>query len=129
MNHINRSTLWVMGIMGAATLGACGEQPQIALSSEDVVTRIITSDEVRQLDPGSLLTLDTRDPLNQVFYVYDGGNSRIVGFDLEDCYADAALAIACTANLVLGQPDFNSSGCNGDSGFQGFPKRPPTTSG
>ena len=71
--------------------------------------------------------VDTRDPLNQVFYVYDGGNSRILGFDLEDCYADAALAIACTANLVLGQPDFNSSGCNGDSAFQGFPKRAPAS--
>lgn len=71
--------------------------------------------------------VDTRDPLNQVFYVYDAGNSRILGFDLEDCYADAAIEVACTANLVLGQPDFNSATCNGDSAFQGYPKRAPAT--
>ena len=55
-----------------------------------------------------------------VLYVWDGGNSRVLGVDLADCYA----ATPCSGEIVIGQPSgTDSSACNGDSNFQSFPKR------
>jgi sugar lactone lactonase YvrE len=78
-------------------------------------------------------------------YVYDGGNSRVLGFDhLGTCAGGAKVGQNCTANsdcpgstctvvegrgadLVLGQPSLNSSACNGDGAFQRFPTRAPAS--
>lgn len=78
-------------------------------------------------------------------YIYDGGNSRVLGLaSLGLCAAGAQSGQPCTANaecpgslcqvdpqrpadLVLGQPDFNSSACNGDSAFQDYPTPPAPT--
>ena len=54
-------------------------------------------------------------------YVWDGGNSRVLGINLAECYAGEG---PCTADVVIGQPSgYGHGGCNGDSSFQGFPVR------
>ena len=54
-------------------------------------------------------------------YIWDSGNSRIVGIDLAKCYATES---PCSADLIIGQPaPFDHSACNGDSGVQNFPSR------
>lgn len=58
-------------------------------------------------------------------YVWDSGNSRVLGIDLGACYAGTS---PCTAAVVIGQPSgSNHSACNGDSGFQGYPNRAPAS--
>ncbi len=55
-------------------------------------------------------------------YIWDAGNSRILGIDLRTCYAGEG---PCSADVVIGQPTaFDHSACNGDSNVQGFPMRP-----
>lgn len=58
-------------------------------------------------------------------YVWDAGNSRILGIDLAKCYNSPS---PCTADIVIGQPSGNDYGaCNQDSSFQTYPKRPPSS--
>ncbi len=60
-------------------------------------------------------------------YVWDSGNSRILGIDLAACYAGAG---PCTPQVVIGQPSGSDhSACNGDSGFQRYPRRAPASAG
>ena len=72
-------------------------------------------------------------------YVYDSGNSRVLGLSyLGVCLSGANAGQHCTSNsdcpgsscqiqtdkvadIVLGQPSFTSSACNGDSGYQMYP--------
>ena len=85
--------------------------------------------------------VDRRTRPNRVF-VYDSGNSRVLGLlSLGMCVAGEKAGQACTtrsdcpnstcliqenkpADLVLGQPSFNSSTCNSDSGYQIYPEAP-----
>lgn len=78
-------------------------------------------------------------------YIYDGGNSRVLGLAyLGRCPAGVRRGERCTtdsdcpgsacdlhegrqADLVLGQPDFASSACNGDSNYQRYPERAPAS--
>jgi hypothetical protein len=78
-------------------------------------------------------------------YVYDGGNSRVLGLShLGSCASGTNLGQNCTANsncpgstcaieegrgadLVLGQPSFTRSACNGDGAFQRYPMRAPAS--
>ena len=54
-------------------------------------------------------------------YVWDSANSRILGIDLEKCYAGEG---PCSADMVIGQPTgFDHSACNGDNSVQHFPVR------
>ena len=54
-------------------------------------------------------------------YVWDSGNSRILGIDLAKCYAGSG---PCTADIVIGQPSgYDHAACNGDNGVQNFPVR------
>ena len=54
-------------------------------------------------------------------YIWDSGNSRILGIDLAECYAGEA---SCSAEIVLGQPSgYDHSACNAEGGFQDFPRR------
>ena len=58
-------------------------------------------------------------------YIWDSGNSRILGIDLARCYANES---PCRADIVIGQPSgFDHSACNGDSGFQRYPDRAPAS--
>lgn len=55
-------------------------------------------------------------------YVWDSGNSRILGIDLAKCYAQGS---PCSADIVIGQPSASDYGaCNLDSSFQTYPNRP-----
>ena len=106
----------------------------------------ITPNEVvanRIFNPAGL-TVDRSVRPNRI-YIYDGGNSRVLGLShLGACVGGVKLGQACTTNsdcpasscaidetrgadLVLGQSDFNHSGCNGDSGFQAYPDVPPAS--
>jgi len=80
-------------------------------------------------------------------YVYDSGNSRVLGLShLGTCLAGPNAGQACTTNsdcptsscqiqeyraadIVFGQPSFNSSACNGDSGYQMYPDVPMASAG
>ena len=58
-------------------------------------------------------------------YVWDAGNSRILGVDLSSCYENPG---PCSADIVLGQPSaFDHAGCNADSNVQNFPFRAVAT--
>ena len=74
-------------------------------------------------NPGGVVVDRSVDPGRA--YVWDSGNSRILGIDLAGCYANES---PCSADVVLGQPSgYDHSACNGDSGFQNFPVRAPAT--
>ncbi len=71
-------------------------------------------------NPGGVVVDRTADP--GTAYVWDGGNSRILGIDLAKCYEETG---PCSADIVIGQPSgYDHSACNGDSGVQSFPDRP-----
>ena len=58
-------------------------------------------------------------------YIWDSGNSRILGIDLAKCYDGDP---PCSADIVIGQPSgYDHAACNGDNGVQDFPMRPPPT--
>ena len=76
------------------------------------------------------------------FFIYDAGNSRILGMNSigvcdsgnnhgQACSTDSDCSQSTcsiqemrSADIVIGQPDFNTSTCNGDSGYQNFPEVP-----
>jgi hypothetical protein len=61
-------------------------------------------------------------------YIWDSGNSRILGIDLGTCYARRAAGQRCTADRVFGQASGSDRGaCNRDSSFQTYPNRPPSS--
>jgi len=68
--------------------------------------------------------INRNNPSDNKMYVDDAGNNRILGFDLEDCRASLTEPLNCIPTIVLGQPNFNSGACNGDSGFQNYPTPP-----
>ena len=58
-------------------------------------------------------------------YVWDSGNSRILGIDLAKCYEGDP---PCSADIVIGQPSgYDHAACNGDNGVQDFPFRAQPT--
>lgn len=105
----------------------------------------ITPNEVtarRLFNPGGVLVDRSVRP-NRV-YIFDGGNSRVLGLDHlgqvasgpnagKRCTSDSDFGARCAieeargADLVLGQPDLNHSACNGDGNFQTYPDRAPAS--
>ena len=70
-------------------------------------------------NPGGVVVDRSVDPGRA--YVWDSGNSRILGIDLGKCYDGPS---PCSADIVLGQPSlYDHAACNGDSGLQDYPKR------
>ena len=70
-------------------------------------------------NPGGVVVDRSVDPGRA--YVWDSGNSRILGIDLAECYANES---PCSADVVLGQPSaYDHSACNGDGGLQNYPVR------
>ncbi|HEY5039625.1 MAG TPA: hypothetical protein VIJ93_11180, partial [bacterium] len=60
----------------------------------------------------------------QRLYVWDSGNSRILGFsNIANANTSGSNpgAIPLGADIVLGQPDFAHTACNGDSNMQNYP--------
>ncbi len=71
-------------------------------------------------NPGGILIDRSTEPGKA--YIWDSGNSRILGLDLAECYEGET---PCSARLVIGQPSpYDHSGCNGDSGVQNYPALP-----
>lgn len=59
-------------------------------------------------------------------YVYDGSNSRIIGVkNIDTCVSQAPNCVidASQGDIVIGQPNFTSSTCNGDSSYQNYPNQ------
>lgn len=97
----------------------------------------------RLFNPGGVIVDRSVRPAR--VYVYDGGNSRVLGLSHlghvaggpdagKPCTSDSdAPGSSCVieqgrgADLVLGQPDFTHSGCNGDGNFQTYPVRAPAS--
>ena len=86
-----------------------------------------------EISPNSVVANKVNIPLGAVIdrsstpqklYIYDAGNSRILGLNWDNCLA---LAGACSAEKVIGQPNLNSGACNGDGQFQNFPTRASAT--
>src|SRR4051812_34507610 len=96
----------------------------------------ITPNEVtarRLFNPGGVIVDRSVAPAR--VYVYDGGNSRVLGLSHlghvaggpnagKPCTSDSdapgsrcAIEEGSGADLVFGQPDFTHSGCNGDGNF------------
>src|SRR6266536_5639256 len=71
------------------------------------------------------VVVDRTNPGGNRLYVYDAGNNRILGFDLNTCRSSLTDPLGCTADIVIGQPNMGTSACNGDSGFQNYPSLAP----
>lgn len=81
------------------------------------------------------VVVDRSNSSDNKIYIYDGGNSRILGIDLPNCLAHQGDPLHCSADIVIGQPASHSgdtnfgktAACNGDSAFQNYPTRAPAT--
>ena len=107
----------------------------------EIVPNEVTSR--RLFNPGGVLVDRSVRP-NRV-YVYDSGNSRVLGLShLGTCSGGTKAGKDCTANsdcpgsacmikegrgadIVIGQPSFDRAACNGDSGTQRYPVRAPAS--
>ena len=91
---------------------------------------VIGKPDFTQIAPKSVVPFKVNNPTGVVVdrsvdpgraYVWDSGNSRILGIDLARCYEDAH---PCKADIVIGQPSgYDHAACNGDNGVQNFPMR------
>jgi len=74
----------------------------------------------------------------QRLFIWDGGNSRVLGFsdinraiysdypaDTQLCLGSDPSRIPAGADIVLGQPDFSHCACNGDGNYQDYPLLTP----
>lgn len=120
---------WYAAYIGAAEGGAVrGEAndlwADIVLGKRDfgeIAPRKIVLDKVSS--PGGVIVDRSESPGRA--YVWDSGNSRIIGIDLEDCYLKDEEE-RCAADIVIGQPSATDWGaCNRDSSFQYYPERAP----
>jgi hypothetical protein len=103
------------------------------ISGDRAADRILGKPDFSEVNPyttvaGKLwlphgVVVDRSNPSSNKLYIYDGGNNRILGFDLSTCRSSPTDPLGCTANIVIGQPSMSTSACNGDSGFQNYPFR------
>jgi sugar lactone lactonase YvrE len=86
----------------------------------EIMAREIVADKLNS--PGGVVVDTSVSPGRA--YVWDSGNSRILGLDLGQCYG-AASGTRCTPSLIFGQPSGSDHGaCNLDSSAQQYPARP-----
>ena len=95
---------------------------------------VIGQPDFTQIAPKSVVPFKVNNPTGVVVdrsvspgraYVWDSGNSRILGIDLASCYEGPG---PCSADIVIGQPSgYDHAACNGDNGVQNFPVRPLPT--
>ena len=91
---------------------------------------IIGKPDFSQIAPKSVVPFKVNNPTGVIVdrsvepgraYVWDSGNSRILGIDLAKCYEGSG---PCSADIVIGQPSgYDHAACNGDNGLQKFPVR------
>ena len=69
-------------------------------------------------------------PAHHRLYVWDDGNSRILGFSDTQVFSPNTNAnqLGFTADIVLGQNSVTTCGCNGDNNNQNWPSFTPPTS-
>ncbi len=65
------------------------------------------------------------DTLHNILYCWDVANNRIMGVNLATL--PPGQGVGTGAQIVLGQPDFNHTGDNGDTNWQNFPTWPAPT--
>lgn len=128
----------VTGFSALGTANAITEvplgQPVRGRSGDLWADVILGKPDFSEIGPGEVVPFKVFNPGGVVIdrsttpgraYVWDAGNSRILGIDLEKCYASES---PCSADIVIGQPAANDHGaCNGDSGVQNFPNRAPAS--
>lgn len=74
-------------------------------------------------EPGGIIVDRSTSPGRA--YIWDSGNNRILGVDLNRCYGQDP---PCQTEIVIGQPSGSDYGaCNLDSSFQTYPNRPPSS--
>jgi hypothetical protein len=142
-----------VGFLSAATFGLAGARaatPVRGVSGDLWADVVVGQPEFGQITPNQVTARRLFNPGGVIVdrsvrparvYVYDGGNSRVLGLSHlghvaggpdagKPCTSDSdAPGSFCRieegrgADLVLGQPDFNHSGCNGDGNFQTYPLR------
>jgi DNA-binding beta-propeller fold protein YncE len=73
--------------------------------------------------PGGIAADQDKASGHNRLYVWDSGNSRILGFSNTGSFTSNYLATqyGYAADIVIGQPDFNHAGCNGDNNDQNWP--------
>ncbi len=103
----------VRGVAGDLWADVIIGQPDFSQVSEEQVVPF------KVFNPGGVVVDRSVSPGRA--YIWDAGNSRILGIDLSTCYAGEG---PCSADVVIGQPSaFDHSACNGDSNLQNFPVR------
>ncbi len=108
-------------VRGASGGGGADIPPGKPAFSEYVANSVVSN---RLFFPHSVIVDRSTTP-NRMF-VFDGGNSRVLGIsDIGRCVAQAGGCVvdASQGDIVIGQPGFTTSACNGDSGYQLFPVR------
>ena len=91
---------------------------------------VIGQPDFSQIAPKSVVPFKVYNPTGVVVdrsvdpgraYIWDSGNSRVLGIDLAQCYRSQG---PCSADVVIGQPSgYDHAACNGDDGVQNFPQR------
>ena len=102
--------------------GVAGDLWADVILGKPAFSEIATNQVVpfRLFNPGGIVVDRTSNPGKA--YIWDSGNSRVLGMDLAECYEGET---PCSAELIIGQPSlFDHSACNGDSGVQSYPILP-----
>ena len=108
-------TVAVRGVEGDLWADVVLGKPDFSQSGPDEVVPF------KLFNPGGVIVDRSTSPGRM--YVWDSGNSRVLGVDLETCYEGPQ---PCSAEMVIGQPSgYDHSACNHDSGVQSFPNRAP----
>jgi len=112
---------------GEVVRGAAGDKWADIIIGKPEFSEIVPNTVVPNRLWGSRGVIIDRNSSPQRMYVWDGSNSRILGFNWENCLSKTTDPANCSADIVIGQPNMNSTACNGDSGFQNFPNRAPAS--
>lgn len=120
------ATLFAVSAQAAPVRGVAGDNwADIVIGKPNFAEVVAFTVVPNRLNIPHGVIIDRNDPSDNKMYVYDSGNNRILGFDLEDCRARGTNPLDCSAEIVIGEPNMNTSACNGDSGFQNYPQRAP----
>src|SRR5581483_8695199 len=78
-------------------------------------------------DIGSLFVDRSGGTGHERLFVWDAGNSRVLGFSNPATFVPnpALTQFGNNADILLGQPAFSKCACNGDGNFQNYPAHSP----
>ena len=135
------ASAWSDEFILASDLSSCGflrpfppTSPIRGIEGDLWADAIIGKPDFSQIAPKSVVPFKVHNPTGVVVdrsvdpgraYIWDSGNSRILGIDLGKCYEESS---PCSADIVIGQPSgYDHAACNGDNGVQNFPVRAQPT--